>query len=224
MLNTQIMPCTDTSSKSQPTSQLYRPVVCRSWLTDFICVNWYLIDRFGHVTCLTWSMQVIDEDNLAIVAIATGLLQLVYFLITWSCRVHKLSDFAAGSNFFFIAFLSLCLGQVRHCRDCCMRNSILKTIFDMFQTFYWRQIVMTLLVLVWGCRLSGYLLYRMYHVGEDLRISEDTTLKQFAAFWSFQVCRINEKYCLAQCDLGCILNSARGSLLRQIFRSFGKHI
>ena len=57
-------------------------------------------------------MQIIDENNLAIIAIATIFLQILYFTLTCVFKVEKVSDFAAGSNFVLIALLSFLLSQV----------------------------------------------------------------------------------------------------------------
>ena len=57
-------------------------------------------------------MQIIDENNLAIIGIATIFLQIVYFTMTCVFKVEKVSDFAAGANFVLIALLSFLLSQV----------------------------------------------------------------------------------------------------------------
>jgi steroid 5-alpha reductase family enzyme len=109
-------------------------------------------------------MHPLDEDNLALVAIVTIVLQGIYFLVTCLGRVEKVSDFAAGTNFIIIAIFTLCLGE----------------------SWLWRQLVVTAMVCIWGTRLSGYLLYRMVQIGEDNRFDKNTSCVQFAGFWTFQ--------------------------------------
>jgi steroid 5-alpha reductase family enzyme len=50
----------------------------------------------------------------------------------------KVTDFAGGTNFVVLAVLT----------------------FFLAGTYQWRQILLTVFVVLWGLRLSGYLLYR----------------------------------------------------------------
>ncbi|XP_013409993.1 uncharacterized protein LOC106173404 isoform X2 [Lingula anatina] len=110
-------------------------------------------------------MWLIDENNLTICAVVTVGMQLVFFLIAYGCRFDKVTDFAGGTNFVILALLTFLLAQ----------------------TYTVRQIVITVLVCVWGIRLSGYLLYRIIKIGEDSRFDDrrDSCLR-FAGFWTFQ--------------------------------------
>ena len=61
-------------------------------------------------------------------------------------------------------------------------------IICLFQTYLTRQIVVTVMVCVWGIRLSGYLLYRIIQIGSDDRFEDKrNSCARFAVFWSFQV-------------------------------------
>ena len=77
----------------------------------------------------------------------------------------QVTDFAGGTNFVVLAVLSLGLAE----------------------TFQWRQIVVTACVVLWGLRLSGYLLYRIIKIGEDDRFDDKRSNPlRFLAFWTFQ--------------------------------------
>lgn len=107
-----------------------------------------------------------DDKFLGITAIVTVAYQLAFFLITAGFRFDKLTDFAGGTNFIILALLT----------------AILKG------TWHFRQIILTLFVLIWGLRLSFFLLFRILQWGEDRRFDKiRTDLKQLAMFWSFQV-------------------------------------
>jgi len=106
-----------------------------------------------------------DTNNLAIAAIVTVAMQFTFFLVACTCKFDKVTDFAGGTNFVVLAVLSLVLGE----------------------TYSVRQIVLTSCVVLWGLRLSGYLLYRIIKIGEDDRFDDKRAdpLK-FAIFWIFQ--------------------------------------
>jgi len=106
-----------------------------------------------------------DTNNLAICAIVTAGMQFTFFLVAATLKFDKVTDFAGGTNFVVLAVLSLCLAE----------------------TFQWRQIVVTACVVLWGLRLSGYLLYRIIKIGEDDRFDDKRSNPlRFAIFWIFQ--------------------------------------
>ena len=106
-----------------------------------------------------------DINNLSICAIVTIAMQLVFFLVACTCKFDKVTDFAGGTNFVVLAVLTLVLAG----------------------TYHWRQILVTSLVVAWGLRLSGYLLYRIIKIGEDDRFDDKRSDPvRFAMFWIFQ--------------------------------------
>jgi len=106
-----------------------------------------------------------DENNLLICALVTIGMQLSFFIVAATCKFDKVTDFAGGTNFVVLAVLTFILSG----------------------TYYWRQILVTVSIILWGLRLSGYLLYRIIKIGEDKRFDDtrDSFFK-FLAFWTFQ--------------------------------------
>jgi len=103
--------------------------------------------------------------NLAICAIVTVAMQFSFFLVACTCKFDKVTDFAGGTNFVVLAVLT----------------------FFLAETYHWRQILTTVCVVLWGLRLSGYLLYRIIKIGEDDRFDDKRSEPlKFAIFWIFQ--------------------------------------
>ncbi|XP_078441018.1 uncharacterized protein LOC144711000 isoform X2 [Wolffia australiana] len=109
--------------------------------------------------------RVLDSHYLAITAIVTIGYQFVFFVITALLKFDKITDFAGSTNFVILALLTLILkGE-----------------------WYFRQIVLTLLVVIWGVRLGGFLLMRILQWGEDRRFDEmRENIVRLAFFWIFQ--------------------------------------
>ncbi|KAG9459191.1 hypothetical protein H6P81_003699 [Aristolochia fimbriata] len=108
---------------------------------------------------------VLDSHFLALTAIITVCYQFVFFVITALLKFDKVTDFAGSTNFIILAALTL----------------ILKG------TWHFRQVVLTLLVVIWGLRLGLFLLMRILQWGEDHRFDEmRSNLGKLAVFWFFQ--------------------------------------
>jgi len=106
-----------------------------------------------------------DPNNLLICLLVTILMQFSFFLVACTCRFDKVTDFAGGTNFVALAVLTFLLSG----------------------TYSWRQILVTSMVVTWGLRLSGYLLYRIIKIGEDDRFDDKRSNPlKFAGFWIFQ--------------------------------------
>ncbi|WVZ60227.1 hypothetical protein U9M48_010278 [Paspalum notatum var. saurae] len=108
---------------------------------------------------------VLDSHFLALTAIVTVGYQLLFFIITALLRFDKVTDFAGSTNFIIIAILTLALKGAWH----------------------FRQIVLTVLVTIWGLRLGLFLLARIIQWGEDRRFDKmRDNLGKLAFFWIFQ--------------------------------------
>ncbi|XP_074272236.1 uncharacterized protein LOC141596104 isoform X2 [Silene latifolia] len=109
--------------------------------------------------------KVLDSHFLALTAIVTLCYQLMFFVITALLKFDKVTDFAGSTNFIILAVLTLVV-----------RGS-----------WHFRQVVLTVLVVIWGLRLGLFLLMRILQWGEDRRFDEmRQNLGKLAVFWVFQ--------------------------------------
>lgn len=108
---------------------------------------------------------VLDSHFLALTAIVTVGYQLLFFIITALLKFDTVTDFAGSTNFIIIAVLTLVLKG----------------------SWHFRQVVLTLLVVIWGLRLGIFLLMRILQWGEDHRFDDKRdNLGKLAIFWIFQ--------------------------------------
>ncbi|XWS50816.1 hypothetical protein CRYUN_Cryun12cG0121500 [Craigia yunnanensis] len=108
---------------------------------------------------------VIDSHFLALTAIVTVGYQFFFFIITALLKFDKVTDFAGSTNFVIIAVLTLVIKG----------------------SWHFRQVVLTLLVVIWGLRLGLFLLMRILQWGEDKRFDEmRSNFGKLAVFWIFQ--------------------------------------
>lgn len=56
-----------------------------------------------------------DDNNLAICAVVTVAMQVLFFIIAYACKFDKVTDFAGGTNFVVLALLTFSLAQVCCC-------------------------------------------------------------------------------------------------------------
>ncbi|KAG5041810.1 hypothetical protein JHK85_014286 [Glycine max] len=108
---------------------------------------------------------IIDSHFLAFTALVTIAYQFLFFVVTALLKFDKVTDFAGSTNFIIIAALTLVIKG----------------------SWYFRQIILTLFVGIWGIRLGLFLLFRILQWGEDRRFDEmHSNLGRLAIFWIFQ--------------------------------------
>ncbi|PHT88626.1 hypothetical protein T459_10732 [Capsicum annuum] len=106
-----------------------------------------------------------DSHFLGLTAIVTLGYQLIFFIITALLRFDKVTDFAGSTNFIVLAILTLVLKG----------------------SWYFRQVVLSLFVVIWGLRLGLFLLMRILQWGEDRRFDDKRdNLGKLAIFWILQ--------------------------------------
>ncbi|KAK9115327.1 hypothetical protein Syun_022124 [Stephania yunnanensis] len=106
-----------------------------------------------------------DSHFLALTAIVTVGYQFFFFVITALLKFDKLTDFAGSTNFIVLAILTIVVKG----------------------SWHFRQVVLTVLVVLWGLRLGLFLLMRILQWGEDKRFDDKRdNLGKLAVFWIFQ--------------------------------------
>ncbi|CZT51920.1 uncharacterized protein RSE6_13144 [Rhynchosporium secalis] len=112
------------------------------------------------------TVHALDDYYLAITLLITIAYQLFFFAIAFSLKFDKLTDFAGGTNFVLLAIITLAFSGHHDAR----------------------QIVTSLFIMIWGARLSGFLLFRIIKTGKDDRFDDkrDNFFK-FLGFWVFQM-------------------------------------
>ncbi|XP_068660023.1 uncharacterized protein [Aristolochia californica] len=108
---------------------------------------------------------VLDSHFLAFTAIVTVCYQFVFFVITALLKFDNVTDFAGSTNFIILAALTL----------------IVKGAWD------FRQVVLTLFVVIWGLRVGLFLMMRILKWGVDHRFDEmRNNLGKLTVLWFFQ--------------------------------------
>ncbi|MSO50728.1 MAG: DUF1295 domain-containing protein [Acidobacteria bacterium] len=89
------------------------------------------------------------------------LIQAVFFVFAATLRTDKVTDLSYGLTFVIIAAILLVHGNPAHLP----------------------QLVLAVMVMLWGVRLAGYLLFRIIHMGRDVRF--DGIRERFWPFFKF---------------------------------------
>ncbi|KAG6841081.1 hypothetical protein C0991_001989 [Blastosporella zonata] len=106
----------------------------------------------------------IDIFYLTLTLLVTVAYQLLGFAIAWTFRFDKVTDFTGGSNFFLLALMTLLIGN----------------------TFHARNIVASVLVMVWAVRIAG--LSSFLYFGTDSRFDKIRShFFKFLGFWIGQI-------------------------------------
>ena len=89
-------------------------------------------------------VHILDNYYLAITFLVSLALQAGLLAFAFLCQSDKLTDLGGSLNFFLIALLTLCAGN----------------------TYSARQVVASVLVMVWAVRLGGFLCFRVFKTGK----------------------------------------------------------
>ncbi|KAF3764533.1 DUF1295-domain-containing protein [Cryphonectria parasitica EP155] len=113
------------------------------------------------------TVHVLDDYYLAITLLITVAYQLIFFAVAFTFKFDKLTDFAGGTNFVVLAIITLSLSASHPTA---------------------RQIVASIFIMLWGARLSGFLLFRILKTGKDDRFDDKRDrFFPFLGFWVFQM-------------------------------------
>ncbi|KAF8899644.1 hypothetical protein CPB84DRAFT_1709593 [Gymnopilus junonius] len=112
-------------------------------------------------------VHVLDHFYLLLTLLVTIGYQLLGFAIAWTLQFDKITDFTGGMDSHLeSALLTLLVGN----------------------TFHARNIVASVLVMVWAARIAGFLLFRVLKMGSDSRFDEIRShFWKFFAFWIGQM-------------------------------------
>ncbi|KAK1072789.1 hypothetical protein LTR12_013786 [Friedmanniomyces endolithicus] len=111
-------------------------------------------------------VHVLDDYYLAITLIITVVYQLIGFSIAFSLKFDKLTDFMGGTNFVWLAIITLAMSGTTEAR----------------------QVVVSIFIMLWAARLSGFLFFRILKTGKDDRFDDKRDkFFPFLGFWVFQM-------------------------------------
>ncbi|XWS60875.1 hypothetical protein CRYUN_Cryun07bG0075300 [Craigia yunnanensis] len=109
--------------------------------------------------------MIIDTHFLALTAIITVGYQICFFIIAALLKFDKVNDFAGSTNFIVLSLLTLVIKG----------------------SWHFRQVVLTLLIVIWSLRLALFLVVRILQWGEDRRYKKmRSNLGTLAVFYIFQ--------------------------------------
>jgi len=108
-------------------------------------------------------VAVLDDYYMGITAIITFAWQFGFYIPAAICKFDKVTDLAYGSNFVALALIT----------------------FFLKETFFIRQIIITIFVILWGIRLASYLFYRILKIGQDHRFEGTRESPIRFAIWFF---------------------------------------
>ena len=110
-------------------------------------------------------MFAFDPYNLISTLVISFAIQIGFFLLAATFKTDKVTDLSYSLTFIILALLLLFTNQ----------------------TFFTTQIIIALLIIIWGIRLAVYLFSRILKIGRDSRFDDirDNFLK-FAGFWTLQ--------------------------------------
>lgn len=119
----------------------------------------------------------LDDYYLAITLLITIGYQLSFFAIAWTFKFDKVTDFAGGTNFILLSIITLAFSEHPDAR----------------------QIIASVFLMVWGARLSGFLLFRILKTGKDDRFDDKRDkFFSFLGFWVAQMIWVRWKKLLTE--------------------------
>lgn len=137
-------------------------------------------------------VHVLDDYYLAITLLITIAYQLFFFSIAFSLKFDKVTDFAGGTNFVLLAIITYISQPLLLFSPPFLVPANLLYIhlyrLSFSATHHARQIINSIFILLWGFRLSAFLLFRILKTGKDDRFDQmrDKFLP-FLGFWIFQM-------------------------------------
>jgi steroid 5-alpha reductase family enzyme len=96
------------------------------------------------------SVSALDGYYLAISFLITLAYQAIFFAISVIFKTDQFNDVAGGTNFVFLAIITVAMYGGHHAR----------------------QIVDSIFIMIWGARLAGFLLFRIIKTGKDDRFDD----------------------------------------------------
>ncbi|KAK5135372.1 hypothetical protein LTR08_005314 [Meristemomyces frigidus] len=111
-------------------------------------------------------IHALDSYNLALTLLITIAYQLLGFSIAFTLKFDKLTDFMGGTNFIWLATITLAMSGATNAR----------------------QIIASIMIMLWAARLSGFLLFRILKTGKDDRFDDKRDrFFPFLGFWVAQM-------------------------------------
>jgi steroid 5-alpha reductase family enzyme len=104
-------------------------------------------------------------DNLLFSFVVCLIIQALFFTIAVYYQTDKVTDLSYGLTFIVLSLLLLWINS----------------------TYFSGQVILSLMIVVWGIRLAAYLFIRINKMGRDKRFDEIRgSVLKFASFWFFQ--------------------------------------
>lgn len=111
-------------------------------------------------------VHVLDDFYLSITFLISLGWQLLGFAIAFGLQIDTITDCWSAINVIFLAIFTLCCGD----------------------QYYARNVIATIFAILWGVRLGGFQLFRMFKMGGDTRFDEMRSKPlNFLGFWTFQL-------------------------------------
>lgn len=112
------------------------------------------------------AITILDPYYLAITFLISLFLQTSAFLVSFSLQTDKLTDLMGSLNFLVLSLFTVLVSRTSSARN----------------------LVVSIMIIVWATRLGGFLFFRVLKTGKDGRFDEmRSKFWSFAGFWTFQL-------------------------------------